>query len=161
MSYPAITIANELIKLSLSEEIPVTPMKLQKMLYLANGIAYKRKGQKLIDERFEAWDYGPVIESVYHEFKEYRGDTIPQPKNVPVFVGGKTLVNSSAINVNDEDLSIIREAWDNAKNLDGLTLSKWSHNQNSPWDKAFHAQPKSVYISDDDIKSYFENFIKD
>jgi len=161
MSYPAITVANELIKLSLSEEIPVTPMKLQKMLYLANGISYKRKGKKLIDERFEAWDYGPVVENVYHEFKEYRGDPIPGPKNVPVFKDGGSVVNSSAISVTDEDLQLIKEAWDNAKNLDGLTLSKWSHNQNSPWDKAFHSQPKSVYIADHDIKEYFENFIKD
>jgi uncharacterized phage-associated protein len=161
MSYPAITVANELIKLSLSEGISVTPMKLQKMLYLANGISYKRKGQKLIDERFEAWDYGPVVESVYHEFKEYRGNPIPEPKNVPVFRGGDTFINSSAINVSDDDLKIIKEAWDNAKSLDGLTLSKWSHNQNSPWDKAFHAQPKAVYISDDEIKTYFENFIKE
>jgi uncharacterized phage-associated protein len=146
MSYPAITIANELIKLSLSEEIPVTPMKLQKMIYLANGISYKRKGKKLIDERFEAWDYGPVVESVYHEFK--------------VFKDGETF-NSSAVNVADDDLQIIKEAWDNAKNLDGITLSKWSHNHSSPWDKAFHAQPKAVYISDNEIKEYFENFIKD
>jgi uncharacterized phage-associated protein len=160
MSYPAITIANELIKLSLSEEIPVTPMKLQKMIYLANGISYKRKGKKLIDERFEAWDYGPVVESVYHEFKEYRGDPIPEPKNVPVFKDGETF-NSSAVNVADDDLQIIKEAWDNAKNLDGITLSKWSHNHSSPWDKAFHAQPKAVYISDNEIKEYFENFIKD
>ncbi|TDQ11899.1 Panacea domain-containing protein [Pedobacter metabolipauper] len=160
MSYPAIVVANELIKLSLSEEIPITPMKLQKMVYLANGISLKRKGEKLVNERFEAWDYGPVVTSIYHDFKEYSGNVIPEPKNVNIFQDGSSFANSSSIIVNDEDLKIIKEAWDNAKNIEAIALSAWSHNKNSPWDKAYHSKPKSVYISDDHIKAYFEDFIK-
>ena len=51
-------------------------------------------------------------------------------------------------------------AWDNAKNLDAFTLSAWSHNKNSPWDKAYNATPKQVYISEQDMKAYFDQFFQ-
>lgn len=161
MQYPAIVIANEIIKLANTQQIPVSPMKLQKILYLANGIAFKRLGDKLINEHFEAWDYGPVIRNVYDSFKNFRGDDINKINNDPVNNHGYTFVSPSAITVDSNSLNVIREAWDSAKNLTAFTLSAWSHNKNSPWDKAFHADPKELYISDEDIKSYFNGFITD
>lgn len=159
MKYPAVVVANEIIKLANAQDIPVSPMKLQKILYLANGIAWKRLGDKLINERFEAWNYGPVVSSVYNSFKTYRGNDIKEPYNDLIHANGFSFIHPSSITVDDKSLSIIREAWDNAKNLDAFTLSAWSHNKNSPWDKAFNAKPKEPYISDNDIKSYFNDFI--
>lgn len=160
MKYPAIVIANEIIKLAQAQNIPITPMKLQKILYLANGIAYKRTGDKLINERFEAWDYGPVVSDVYNAFKNYRRNNIIETYDNLIHVDGYSFANSSTIVVDDKTLSIVREAWDSAKNLDAFTLSVWSHNKNSPWDKAYNSKPREVYISDNEIKEYFLNFIK-
>jgi uncharacterized phage-associated protein len=33
-------------------------------------------GQPLINEYFEAWDYGPVIPTVYYEFREYKDNPL-------------------------------------------------------------------------------------
>ena len=160
MSYPAIVVANEIIKLANSEKVDITPMKLQKILYLANGLYYKRRGEKLIKEKFEAWNYGPVVRSVYAAYKDCKGNNIDEPVDELVHLQGLTFVKSSSIEVEDDDLKIIKEAWDNSKNLSAFTLSAWSHNKNSPWDKAFNADPKTPYILDDDIKEYFDQFIK-
>jgi uncharacterized phage-associated protein len=159
MQYPAIVVANEIIKLANAEKIDITPMKLQKILYLANGIYYKKRGEKLIKEKFEPWDYGPVERSVYTAYKECKGNNISEPISQLVHTSGFTFIPSSSINVEDEDFKIIKEAWDNSKNLSAFTLSAWSHNKNSPWDRAYNANPKPVYISDEDIKEYFERFI--
>ncbi|RYX81433.1 DUF4065 domain-containing protein [bacterium] len=160
MQYPALVVANEIIKLANSESIPISPMKLQKILYLANGLSYSQKGDKLILEKFEAWDYGPVIRSVYSTYKEFKGSNIKKPIDDFVHIEGYTFSHSSSITVNDSDLELIKEAWNNTKNLDAFTLSAWSHNKNSPWDKAFNARPKEVYISNDDMKDYFTAFFK-
>ncbi len=159
MQYPAIVVANEIIKLANAENIDITPMKLQKILYLANGIQYKRKGEKLIREKFEAWNYGPVIRTVYSTYKDCKGNNINEPIDDLIYTDGLNFIKSSSIQMEDADFNIIKEAWDNAKNLDAFTLSAWSHNKNSPWDKAFNNNPKSVYIADEDIKSYFNEFI--
>src|ERR1700744_834255 len=94
MSYPAIVIANEIVKLANNEKVDLTPMKLQKILYLANGICYKRKGQKLIKENFEAWDYGPVIRSVYNVYKECGGNNIDSPIEDFVSLNDHTFLRS-------------------------------------------------------------------
>lgn len=161
MQYPAIVVANEIIKLANSEKIDITPMKLQKILYLANGIYCKKRGDKLIKEKFEAWDYGPVVRSVYATYRDCKGNNITEPINELIHTSGFSFTLSSNINVEDEDLLIIKEAWDNAKNLSAFTLSAWSHNKNSPWDKTFNANPKPVYISDEHIKEYFDKIIPD
>jgi uncharacterized phage-associated protein len=159
MQYPAIVVANEIIKLAKAQEIPLTPMKLQKILYLANGISYKRFNDKLIKERFEAWDYGPVVPSVYNNFKMYGSNDIKDPSDEILYADGNKYIYASSISVDDDSLKVIREAWDSAKNLDAFTLSAWSHNKNSPWDKAYNAKPKEPYISDEEIKKYFDAFI--
>jgi len=160
MQYPAIVVANEIVKLANTEKLDITPMKLQKILYLANGIYCKRQGEKLIKEKFEAWDYGPVVRSVYTVYRDCKGNNIDQPIDDYINAGGYSFIKSSSITVEDNDIQVIKEAWDNAKNLSAFTLSAWSHNKNSPWEKAFNANPKQVYISDEDIQNYFNEFIK-
>lgn len=52
-------------------------LQLQKILYLAQ-LNYKRRypGQRLIDASFEAWDFGPVISSVYHRVKGFGANPV-------------------------------------------------------------------------------------
>jgi uncharacterized phage-associated protein len=159
MQYPAIVVANEIIKLANAEKVDLTPLKLQKILYLANGISYKRTGEKLINEKFEPWDYGPVVKSVYNVYRENGANTIKEPIDDRIPSGSYSSLSSSSFIVNDDDLKIIKEAWDSVKNLSAFTLSAWSHNKDSPWDKAYNSNPKQAYISDEDIKEYFDGLI--
>jgi uncharacterized phage-associated protein len=159
MEYPALVIANEIIKLANSEKIDISPMKLQKILYLANGIYVKKTGEKLIKDKFEPWDYGPVVRSVYATYRECGGNNIKEPVDELISVGGYNLASSSSFLVDDEALGVIKEAWNAAKNLNAFTLSAWSHNKNSPWDKAYNANPKPPYISDEDIREYFTKIL--
>lgn len=47
----------------------VSNLKLQKLAYLAHMIHLGRHAQPLVNETFEAWDYGPVLPSLYREVK--------------------------------------------------------------------------------------------
>ena len=50
---------------------PLTPMKVQKLVYYANGWHLAIKDEPLINEPIEAWRFGPVIHSLYREFKGF------------------------------------------------------------------------------------------
>jgi len=54
----------------------LTPLKLQKLIYYAHGWHLALRDQPLIDELIEAWEYGPVVPNVYHEFKEFGNQPI-------------------------------------------------------------------------------------
>ncbi|WP_366513810.1 type II toxin-antitoxin system antitoxin SocA domain-containing protein [Planktotalea sp.] len=51
-------------------------MKLQKLVYIAYGWHLALSGKKLFTEEIEAWKHGPVVPSLYHEFKHLRENPI-------------------------------------------------------------------------------------
>lgn len=55
----------------------LTPLKLQKLLYLAQGWSYVWDNEAVFPEDFCAWQYGPVNEMVYEVFKKYGRSEIP------------------------------------------------------------------------------------
>lgn len=67
--YDPRSVANLLLDLAASQELPITNLALQKLLYFAHGHFLIRTGRPLISGSFEAWHYGPVHPAVYREFK--------------------------------------------------------------------------------------------
>ena len=147
--FDAIYIANYFINLGILNDAPLSPMKLQKVLYFANGMNLALTGKPLIREAVEAWQYGPVVESVYHKFKEWgsRPITKPQP--------------SGNIEPDKMTLDLLSAVWNITKNIDPIKLSNWTHLKDSPWDQAFqNAGGKTNYnapISNELMKRYFSD----
>lgn len=55
----------------------VTNLKLQKVLYLIHMIYMgKNNGEPLINDTFQAWNYGPVVPELYREVKMYGNEPI-------------------------------------------------------------------------------------
>lgn len=72
MAYNALDIANKVIhnltKNTDAGEV-VSNLKLQKMLYYVQGFHLAYFAKPLFDEDIEAWMYGPVVPSVYDQYK--------------------------------------------------------------------------------------------
>jgi len=68
--------ADYLVHLSQESGDPLTNLKLQKLLYYAQGWYLALFGKPLFDDRIEAWPHGPVVPRVYGRFKEYRWNPI-------------------------------------------------------------------------------------
>ncbi len=49
---------------------PITPLKIQKLVYLAYANALI-KGDKLFNEDIQAWANGPVVPSLYQQLRKY------------------------------------------------------------------------------------------
>ena len=48
---------------------PLSHLQLQKLVYLAYKVPFKYK-EPLFDEKIVAFQYGPVVEEVYQQFKD-------------------------------------------------------------------------------------------
>ena len=55
----------------------ISPLKLQKLVYYAQGFHLAMTGKPLFPEQIEAWRYGPVVPALYKEFKEHKDEAIP------------------------------------------------------------------------------------
>lgn len=63
----------------------VSNLKLQKLLYYAQGFHVAiRDGDPLFREMIVAWDYGPVVESIYHCYKRYGCQGIDRSSGIDV-----------------------------------------------------------------------------
>ena len=81
MGYSAFAVANYFLRLGRDSGEEITPLKIQKLVYIAHGyhLAFTASdnspnGLPLVDDEFaEAWQYGPVFPSLYHHFKRFGG----------------------------------------------------------------------------------------
>ncbi len=60
----------------------ISNLKLQKLVYYAQGFHLALYGTPLFSERIEAWAHGPVVPELYHAYKCYGSGAIPQPDNI-------------------------------------------------------------------------------
>lgn len=67
--YNPIDVANYIVWRANAIEKPITHLKLQKLLYYVVAKHLQKYNHYLITENIVKWQYGPVVKSVYHQFK--------------------------------------------------------------------------------------------
>ena len=71
-----------LFKSEPEEEDYISNLKLQKLLYYAQGFNLAINGEPLFMEPIEAWTHGPVVKALYHEYKDYGAQNINRPEKI-------------------------------------------------------------------------------
>ncbi len=80
--HSALDIAKYFITLpSPEQEDCITNLKLQKLLYYAQGFHLAMFDKPLFPEPVEAWKLGPVVPEIYQIYKQYQSAFIPQPEH--------------------------------------------------------------------------------
>jgi len=69
--YEARVIANFVLATYDPAQFDITNLRLNKLLYFMHGWALIEEQQGLIRNHFEAWQFGPVVPSVYKAFKQH------------------------------------------------------------------------------------------
>lgn len=138
-------IANTVLKLSFSQKIPVTPMKLQKIMYFIYKDYLKATSKKLFSDSFECWQFGPVLSSIYYEFKSFGGNPITK-------FARDSLGNVSVVDIDNASniAQSIKRIWDKYKSYSGSELSRLTHSDGSAWNKA--KEKKCINLVDEDIR---------
>ncbi len=123
----------------------ITQLKLQKLLYYAQGLYLALSGKCLFDEKIHAWNHGPVVVSVYSDFEKGRNPLTLYPNN-------DQLVDK----LSDEEQQIIDFAYFVYGRYGAWQLRNMTHSE-LPW---LNSRTASRIISQEDIKSFFENEIR-
>lgn len=162
--FPAVIVANYFVKKGKEEGSPVEGvLKLIKLVYLAHGwhLGLFEK-QPLIRERVEAWQYGPVVRSVYDAFKYYGRQKITKPATT----GIKEEMEPIEILAEKETIELLDEVWEIYGKHTGPGLSKLTHEELTPWDDTRRKMGMQIHhlgvvIPDETIGDYYARKIKD
>jgi uncharacterized phage-associated protein len=117
-------------------------LKLQKLLYYAQGYHLAKFGQPLFDEDFEAWAYGPVLSSLYQTLK--------------CFGSGQVILE------NDKDFSsfsqdqkeLLQSIYKTYSQFSAWKLRDMTHGE-TPWKET----PRNTVIDQNAIKNYFKTVL--
>lgn len=96
-------------------------MHVLKLVYLCHGWMLGIHKKPLINEFVEAWTYGPVVPTVYHQYKKY---------------GGSIVITEGEDHHNDlSDASSLIESIESIyRSCTAFQLSALTHQPNAPWD---------------------------
>lgn len=146
MGYTALDIAKWFINATDRESgDAITHLKVQKLVYYAQGWALAYFGKPLFAEDLEAWAHGPVAPSVYHHFRNAKFQAIPEQRVTRKVTGDV-----------EDLLESVNEKYGiyTAKRLERMTHAE------APWKKARGDVPPeercSNIITKEDIKAHFE-----
>ena len=134
MPLSPLTVANYFLSVGNRESVPITPLKLQKLVYFAHGWYMGFTGEPLVNEKIQAWEFGPVIPSLYHEFKEFKNNPISR------FAGNFRPADLTSPEVTAAK-SLLDRIWSIYSRYTAAQLSALSHEPNGPWHQMVKQMP--------------------
>lgn len=137
--------AFQLCKLS---EWTLTNLKLQKLLYLCHLYYIGEKEKPLLNEKFEAWTYGPVVPSLYFKLKGFHNRSIQN-----VFYDVPATLNT-------EEILFINNKYPELSSKSSWDLVVMTHLKGGAWEKYFDDNCKYNEIPNADIKQEYIDFYR-
>lgn len=105
-------------------------LELQKTMYFVELDYYKQTGKHLVDENFEAWQYGPVVPDVYEKYRKYGPDLIERTKeNIPL----------DGVNID-----VINKTVGRCCNTRIWDLIEESHRSDGAWQKTIDSNSRTI-----------------
>ena len=128
---------------------------LNKLVYIAKGFALATFDDSLFEEEVEAWKYGPVISSLYHEFKRFKDQPIDElsinfseskkEATIPEVSSEDTVILQILQFVNSKYGKKTRQEFENLTHHDG-----------SPWKEYYEIGKMFIKIPNHEIKKHFK-----
>jgi uncharacterized phage-associated protein len=142
MTLTALDVAKYFLALQDDEEA-ISNLKLQKLLYYAQGFHLAITGRALFDDDIRAWAHGPVVPAVWREYNRFAGRPIPRPSDFDPAV-----LDSETCSLLDEVSSVYGQfsAW---------WLREMTHSE-PPW----KSTPSQAVISHAVMETYFKTLTK-
>lgn len=142
MAYDVKEIAKKIIaKTDIEHGDTISNLKLQKMLYYMQGFHLAFFDTPLFDDEIYAWQYGPVVPSVYNEYKRYNAKAINLPKG-------------DIIRLTDDEETVFNNVYNEYGQFSAVALMNMSHAE-MPWKTTKISQ----VIDKEKIRKYFKTQI--
>jgi len=144
----ALDVADFFIEHEKNSDDPMTNMRVNKYVYLAQGYSLAKLGKPLFDDQIQAWDYGPVVPALYHLFKS---DVKAEPILSPV-----TELTSGVFS--REQIDILTQVMIDYGRYSTGQISSMTHERGSPWYRAY-VKGANNPISQEDMARYFSGIV--
>jgi len=109
-----------IIQCANERNIPISHLKLQKILYYVQGSYLSEFGKPLFEEDIEAWPYGPVVRDVYYRYVQFGALNL------------KVTELNHRLDVTEKELICIKNVIDKKLPLSASALVEASHSED-PW----------------------------
>lgn len=111
-------------------------LELQKTLYFTEIEYIKKFDKHLIDDDFEAWQYGPVAKDVYWEYRNYGANSINKPQDKEI----RAISNK----LNNEEQEIINKTIEDCNKQTYWNLVEKSHKEGGAWKRSYKENEKRI-----------------
>jgi uncharacterized phage-associated protein len=150
MDHDSKAVANVFISLSKGDRDRkyLTNMQIQKLVYIAHGFNLAALGEPLFRDRVYAWQFGPVIPSLYDALKEYGSGEVKHALSA----------YTPQIKTNSREWKVIKSVWDGYGQFSGPKLSSMTHKPGTPWADVWMPGTHKE-IPNDTIRHYYPQFI--
>jgi len=120
----------------------ISNLKLQKLVYYAQGFHLAMYDVPLFENEIEAWMHGPVVPELYHQFKEFGKNPIPanQDFDIPAIF-------------NQQQIDLICEVQETFGQFSAWQLRNMTHEE-KPW--MDHKDSAEKIIPKEELKEYFK-----
>ncbi len=122
----------------------ISNLKMQKLLYYAQGFHLALYDRPLFPEKVIAWQYGPVVTEVYEAYSEYSSGSIPKPRRINLKV------------FDEETMNFLKEIYQVYGQYTALRLMQLTHSE-PPWKNTNIGEE----ITLEKMETFFKTLIKD
>ncbi len=146
--------ANAFLDLAKEDKKKITNLQLVKMLYVAQGMSLAIFNKPLFDDdRIEAWRYGPVIPSIYHEFKQFKDNPIESKS-----ICQDCDEYEEPELVDERKKNVVLLTWKLYKDIPAERLIQLTHKAGTPWDVTDKRRMNET-IDNEAIKKYYTQVV--
>jgi len=122
--YTAEDIARYVIRKCTLENCAISNLQLQKILYYLQAAFLQEKNRALFSDDIEAWQFGPVVRSVYRKYCGYGAAAIREDEE-------------PHCEITPEDRSLIDKIVDEKRRIKSWVLVNMTHEDGKPWDRVY------------------------
>ena len=130
----------------------VTPLKLIKLVYIAQGYHLAILDKELFYEDAMAWAYGPIIPEMYYACKQFGKGEVPKE----LFSG---YVEGNLCNIADESRNLIDDVVIAYGKFNGLDLSAATHKRGTPWFSINNSKKDNITIPKSLLSKYYSTLL--
>ena len=124
------------------DEADISNLKLQKILYYAQGHYLARNSSPLFNDDIQAWAHGPVVPAVYHAFKNFGSGDV----EIDEAYDWST--------IDDDSTQFLIEVWATFGQYGAWRLRQMTHEE-LPWKKHFVEDMSRIVIPQAELREFF------
>jgi uncharacterized phage-associated protein len=144
----AVRAANVILGHAAQDGEPLTPLQVMKLVYMSHGVNLAKFDAPLIPDPVQAWQYGPVVSSLYGAMKHFGNRPIHPPKLTT------TMFDRSE--PTDGDLWALGAVYKAYGKLTGPALSNLTHRPGSPWSRIWRPGVSNLVIPNELIAQHYK-----